>query len=410
MEDFIGIFVIISVILGIPIYIFIADVIYKYKNYDKLVHSIDVLKKANSDYKITLQKIGTEIQKNNPLKILDNTIELNKFIKKLQDKIYEVAELKNEIKKIKEERCKDKLYSLTEKIIEKEFEDFDNLIVHLECKDRPAFTSAEKVRDAKNVAKEFEKKYKLMQYEYDLLFELFPELDNYIDRIDNNEFKHKTISELKEDFDYSSKYLSKEEYDKLTENERNQLALDRYIESRKKSKWQIGRDYELYIGYLYEKDGYKVKYTGIEQKLEDMGRDLIAENDKEILIIQCKYWSSEKVIHEKHICQLYGTTIHYKKHNDINKKIKPVFITKTSLSETAKDFAKYLKVKVIENKEIEDFPRIKCNINKGNKIYHLPFDQMYDKTIITKENGESFEFTIDDAVKKGFRRAKKYYP
>lgn len=398
MENFAGILILILIIFGIPIYVLVADAIYKYKNFNKIYDENKELKKnINKQFNKAIQICREELK--NQIKKIKS-----KYEKKYQKKCDEI------FKDLKEGSCKEKLYYFTEKIIEKEFEDFDNLIVHLECKNRPAKSSAKKVKDAKNVAKEFEKKYKLMQYEYNLLFELFPELDNYIDRIDNNEFKHKTISELKEDFDYSSKYLSKEEYDKLTENERNQLALDRYIESRKKSKWQIGRDYELYIGYLYEKDGYKVKYTGIEQKLEDMGRDLIAENDKEILIIQCKYWSSEKVIHEKHICQLYGTTIHYKKHNDINKKIKPVFVTKTSLSETAKDFAKYLKVKVIENKEIEDFPRIKCNINKGNKIYHLPFDQMYDKTVITKENGESFEFTVDDAVKKGFHRAKKYYP
>ncbi|OGV47963.1 MAG: hypothetical protein A2017_21260 [Lentisphaerae bacterium GWF2_44_16] len=62
---------------------------------------------------------------------------------------------------------------------------------------------------------------------------------------------------------------------------------------------------------------------------------------------------------------------------------------------------------------MEDFPRIKCNIGKdesGNivKIYHLPMDQQYDKTRILG-HGECFAFTVQEAVKKGFRRAKKYY-
>lgn len=40
-----------------------------------------------------------------------------------------------------------------------------------------------------------------------------------------------------------------------------------------------------------------------------MGRDLMISKDKKMYVIQCKRWSVEKTIHEKHIFQLYGTTI-----------------------------------------------------------------------------------------------------
>ena len=83
--------------------------------------------------------------------------------------------------------------------------------------------------------------------------------------------------------------------------ERNQLALDRYKASHKKSKWQIGRDYELYIGYRYSQSGYSVDYFGSYMGLEDLGRDLICKKGNKVLIVQCKYWSSKKEIHEKHI-------------------------------------------------------------------------------------------------------------
>lgn len=70
-------------------------------------------------------------------------------------------------------------------------------------------------------------------------------------------------------------------------------------------------------------------------------------------------------------------------------------------------------VKVIANRDFEEFPRIKCNINRDEfgsetKIYHLPMDQQYDRTKITKE-GEFFAFTVEEAVKKGFRRAYKWF-
>ena len=64
---------------------------------------------------------------------------------------------------------------------------------------------------------------------------------------------------------------------------------------------------------------------------------------------------------------------------------------------------------IIQNKKLEEFPRIKCNINNKEKIYHLPFDQQYDRTIIGDQKGEFFAWTIQEAVDKGFRRAKKYF-
>lgn len=56
---------------------------------------------------------------------------------------------------------------------------------------------------------------------------------------------------------------------------------------------------------------------------------------------------------------------------------------------------------------IEDYPLIKCNISQGTgeKIYHLPFDQQYDKVIIDTHRGEMYAFTVKEAEKNGFRRA-----
>lgn len=52
---------------------------------------------------------------------------------------------------------------------------------------------------------------------------------------------------------------------------------------------------------------------------------------------------------------------------------------------------------------------IKCNIgSNGEKIYHLPFDQQYDKTRIDKK-GEFYAKTTEEAEKKGFRRAFKWH-
>jgi len=252
-----------------------------------------------------------------------------------------------------------------------------------------------------------------MLYKYEILLQLFPELTNYVDdfNVINELDNYNNLKEIQENFDRVKHYVKKEEYEILTINQRNQLALDRYDKGNK-TKWQIGRDYELYCGYEYEKENWKVEYFGIKEKLKDMGRDLIAFKNEEIHIVQCKYWSQKKLIHEKHIAQLYGTTIAYQIEKGELFNIKPVFITNIELSEKAKLFAKYLKVIIIK-KELKEFPRIKCNYGKDEngletKIYHLPFDQQYDKILMNKK-GNFHAFTVDEAVNKGFRRAFRFY-
>jgi len=276
---------------------------------------------------------------------------------------------------------------------------------------RQAKKSAEIVSELKKETKSYIEQYKIMLYKYEALLNLFPELSDYVEDIatikELSGFNN--IENLKEEYDRVADYVSREEYQKMNVDARNQLALDNYIKG-KKSKWQVGRDYEMYCAYVYERDGWVVQRFGIEKQLNDMGRDIIAIKNNLIHIIQCKYWSNDKLIHEKHIAQLYGSTIEYAISSDMTSsqyKISPVFITNIELSETAKKFASRLNV-IICKWQLQDFPRIKCNINNGEKIYHLPFDQQYDRTLI-KNTGEFYAFKVHEAVTKGFKRAKKHF-
>ena len=73
------------------------------------------------------------------------------------------------------------------------------------------------------------------------------------------------------------------------------------------------------------------------------------------------------------------------------------------MTETARDFAKTLGIKVVENDIFKsDYPCIKCNISivAGEKIYHLPFDQQYDTTIIEYKKGELYVTDAYEAEKK----------
>lgn len=196
-------------------------------------------------------------------------------------------------------------------------------------------------------------------------------------------------------------YTSKEE---VAFHERE---LNAYIGSPK-SNVELGLMYERYIGYLLETDGYSVEFCGARKKFKDQGRDLIAKNKKETLIIQTKHWSKSKVIREKYINQLFGTTEHYRITNKKEKNVKAVLFATTDLSLEASDIAIMLEVgfnKVPYNKY---YPMIKCNITTtGERIFHLPWDDYYDRVKIDLKKGEFYALTVNQAVAKGFRRAFK---
>lgn len=268
------------------------------------------------------------------------------------------------------------------------------------------------IRDIRKDAQAIVEKNKESQYQLAYLLNLFPNLEDVIDA----EFSQLPVIEVSELSDYDSvrDYLSKEEYAALSGTERNQLALDRYKKSHNRTKWQIGRDYELYVGYKYTQQGYDIDYFGSYMGLEDLGRDLIAKKGDEILIIQCKYWSAKKEIHENHINQLYGTMVSYCIEHKVNKShVKGVLVTNIELSSMAKKMASNLGIEYIENYESGDYPCIKCNIGHSEngetkKIYHLPFDQQYDSTKI-KNKGEFYAVTVAEAEAAGFRRAFKWF-
>lgn len=287
-------------------------------------------------------------------------------------------------------------------------------------KDRPAVKAAELV----NKIKQEKHIINIMLKETEYRLKYYEQVAPWLVEVDDDYLDPKLNCTGNADFDKNkdaaSFWLSNDEFTQLNSQEKYQLALDRY-KKKNKTNAEIGRDFERYVGYQYEIRGYTVEYRGIVDGFEDRGRDLLCHKDGKTLVVQCKYWSEKKTIHENHINQLFGTTLKYflEQHQDASfndffnalekQMIVPVFMTSTTLSETAKEFASSLNITVIENKKLGDYPIIKCNINRstGEKIYHLPFDQQYDRVKITGK-GECYAMTVAEAEKKGFRRAKKW--
>lgn len=271
------------------------------------------------------------------------------------------------------------------------------------------------VSGLKHKNKLLEYQYKEMLYKYEFLLNVFPELAPYLD--DDSSLisvsDYDNFDNVKDDTDRVIYYMSREEYQKLTVTQRNQLALDRYVEGRKKHARDAGYDYEMYCAYRLEQNGFHVDRHGISHGFEDLGRDLIASKGDVIYVIQCKRYKHDRFVHENTICQLFGTTYHYMK--QLMKtpslfegpRVVPVLITSGKVSDTAAKFAEILDIE-IRNWPLGNYPRIKCNINGYEKIYHLPFDQQYNNTIISKP-GEFYALTVAEAEAAGFRRAMKHF-
>jgi len=296
----------------------------------------------------------------------------------------------------------------------------------LDTKKHAAKKAAEKVRVMSQRRRKAEKLWRMFRYQLEYYEALFPWLVDFKE-VDSDELIRSVLTdetdedENVQEIDYQAKkFLVAAEYE-LPPAEKYQRALDRYRAKRSRN-WEVGRDYERYVGYLYETRGYAVCYQGIREGLKDLGRDLIATKGNKVEIIQCKCWSKRKTIHEKHIFQLYGTTIEYwlkQRHESphlqarffpelIEKElVQPTFFTSTTVSDVAREFADVLKIQVIENKPLCDYPCIKCNVSRtsGEKIYHLPFDQQYDAIQVEPERDECYVETVAEAEALGFRRA-----
>ncbi|MGV8084478.1 MAG: restriction endonuclease [Coriobacteriia bacterium] len=286
--------------------------------------------------------------------------------------------------------------------------------LELECslvlKPNPAWKAAETVSALRAKRAEMAREIKLLQYQLASYEEYFPVLVDYRDAIlDEVVDLRAGADEALADVDpaLGLGYLSGDEYAALASAAKFQLALDRYWE-RNKSNVEIGRLYERYVGYLYEQDGWVVRYHGALKGFEDFGRDLICARDGTVAIVQCKCWSRDKVIREKHVMQLFGTCILYRLSEGHSDTI-PVFAATTALSDDAALVAKELGVSV-RHIALERYPMVKCNINPstGDRIYHLPFDQQYDRVIVGDQDGEFYADTVAEAEAAGFRRAQRW--
>lgn len=244
------------------------------------------------------------------------------------------------------------------------------------------------------------------QYKFEYLLSIYPELRKFKDDDAYINYMHEDEKRCN-----IRNWLSDNEYFQMTEEGREQLAVDRYIsDSSRWTDWEKGRNYEIYCAYKLFNEDYDIIQEGLNKKLEDGGRDIIATHKKtgKILIVQCKNWSERSQIRENVVFQLYGSFVQWKLDNEDKIKgveVEPWLYITCDLSPEAIKCVNLLGIRV-RRLPMDRFPAIKCNVNHntGQKIYHLPFDRHYDLVKINAK-GKGYKFEIAEAIKEGFRRA-----
>lgn len=274
-------------------------------------------------------------------------------------------------------------------------------------KPRPAIKAAD---DVKRIAKEKRELFielNVLKYKMDLYEAAAPWLkDMQLSAADIKEAVEYEQGSAPDEYTLLRNWLSPDEYKNLSNAEKYQLALDRY-KKRNKSNWAAGIEYERYIGYLFEQKGFRVYYSGALKGVEDLGRDVIAVCGNEAYIVQCKRWAASKEIHEKHIFQLFGSTFEYRINNPLVR-VEGILVATCPLSPKAALYANELGIEYRNVPYDQDYPVIKCNVSNNGNIYHLPFDQQYDRVVIDSALGEFYASTVIEAESKGFVRAKHW--
>ena len=143
--------------------------------------------------------------------------------------------------------------------------DYDNASNYLLNKKRPATSEGLRIGALKLKTKSYLVELNKTKYQLNYLLKSYPQLEEFIDSDDDIDAEEPVCSSDK---------IPDDTWSSLSETQKSQLLLTNYL-NRRKSKWEIGRDYELYVGYKYSSQGYSVDYFGSYNGLEDLGRDLI---------------------------------------------------------------------------------------------------------------------------------------
>jgi hypothetical protein len=104
-----------------------------------------------------------------------------------------------------------------------------------------------------------------------------------------------------------------------------------------------GIEFEHFIGYLYEQQGYEVKTT---PRTADHGVDLVLYKDGQKYVVQCKHYRPDRKVDFAPVQQLLGALHGEKAH-------RAFFVTNSSFTEQGINWAKNQPIDLIDGQQLE---------------------------------------------------------
>ncbi len=214
--------------------------------------------------------------KNDNKKLLEHTQARGKKIEELESVNKFLKEINTEaISKIKEECAL--LPSVIEWSSSLQEMVYDQIVASLV--NRPALKAAEEVKEARATARNWKRQADTFKNRVSLYELEAPWLIEYLDYtvediVEGLHQEEKLQQSFSSGTDPLRLFVSESEWAVMSELERNQLALDRYLEYRQRNAWAAGIQYERYIGFSYEKQGFNVFYQGALKGVSDLANRL----------------------------------------------------------------------------------------------------------------------------------------
>lgn len=173
--------------------------------------------------------------------------------------------------------------------------------------------------------------------------------------------------------------------------------------ARAENKWKYGRDYERYIGYLFEREGFQVIYNGATLGSSDGGIDLFCFKDGIVYTIQCKRWKNK--VDENEIDKFVRDVKYFKRNRSFYdiplcySKVVPIFYTTNGYTDYARWKARDVDVicRVQKFNSIREYPAVKCTLLNRRKVYYLPFDRDFDSVHVGVYRGGCYKFSVLEA-------------
>ncbi len=171
-----------------------------------------------------------------------------------------------------------------------------------------------------------------------------------------------------------------------------------------------GRQYERYVGYLFESRGFTVSYRGISEEKEDGGIDLVAKAPRKIRLIQCKRWRN--AVNVDVISRLQGAVERFiyeerkGKTAEMRTSIRGVIACSGGIAKEAEDMSRHFGIYVMSNLQYQYYPAIKAQrITDDAGRFLLPFSTGYDRMKLNLKRGDRLFYTVREAFSDAF-----YYP